>query len=429
MPMKTMHGMHRRLMILLLTLLIGPGAGCGLLDVENPNNLIEDDLGDAIVAGPMANGVEAAVTRALGYITAPYSVGTDECTWVGSRDAWGQLDAGALDFPGNEFTDQAFPFVGEARWMADEFKERLETFGASANPSLARVNLYRAIIYTTIADMFDDFVIGSNRMEPAPPVGDANMYSLYDTALASAEAGLALNPSSDLQVALLGMKARIVYSKAVWSKVNPVDTKDPLVNAGAGEAAAALAAMSDNYSFQLINDGGFQLSNYLSAQINDRLEFTFADTWVQRIEAGNKVSEVTYPDMIDGVVHPYLHAFITDFVAAKQYADLTIVSAREMHLILAESALARDDMGGFATHINNLRALDNLTPYSGQVDAQDLLEESRAVNLFLQGRRLADLYRFGLTSPEWETTTSAATTPGTFLPITTVEIESNPLVN
>ena len=63
-------------------------AGCDILDVENPNNLIEDDLGNAAAADPMANGLEAAVTRALGFITAPYSVGTDRsvaeyCEWSG----------------------------------------------------------------------------------------------------------------------------------------------------------------------------------------------------------------------------------------------------------------------------------------------------------------------------------------------------------
>ena len=402
-------------------------AGCGILDVENPNNLIEDDLDNPAAAEPMANGVEAAVTRALSYILAPYSVGTDECTWVGSRDAWGQLDAGALDFAGNEFTDQAFPYVGEARWMTDEFRGRLESFGGSE--SLARVYFYHAIIYATIADMFDDFVIGSDRTEPAPPVGDANMASLYDTALASVNSALALNPGGDLQTALLAMKARIIYSKAVWAKVNPVDTANPLVNAGGAEAQAALDAMDPDYRFQLITDGGFQLESYMADQINDRLEFTFADTWVQRNDAGNKVDHVTFPDMIDGIVHPYLDAFITDFVAARQYADMTIVSAREMHLILAEGALATGNMGGFTTHINNLRTLDGLTPYSGQVDAQALLEESRAVNLFLQGRRLADLYRFDIMSPEWESSTSAVTRPGTFLPITKVEVEANPLIN
>ncbi len=407
-------------------------AGCGILDVENPNNQMEDDLNNPAAQGPMANGVEASVTQALSYILAPYSVGTDECTWVGSRDAWGQLDAGALDFAGNEFTDQAFPYVGEARWMADEFKTRLEDFqtaGAGDPVALARVYLYHAIIYTTIADVFDDFVIGSDRTEPAAPVGASNMSTLYDTALQSVNSALALNPGDDLRTALLGMKARIIYSKAVWAKVNPVDTANPLVNAGTAEAAAALAMRSEDGVFQLVTDGGFQLQSYMAGQINDRLEFTFTDTWVQRNEAGNKVDQVTYPDMIDGTVHPFLDAFITKFVADRQYADLPIVSSREMHLILAEGALASGDMGGFTTHINNLRALDGLSDYNGQVDARALLIESRAVNLFLQGRRLADLYRFNIMSPEWQGTTSAVTKPGTFLPITKVEIEANPLVN
>ena len=402
--------------------------GCGILDVENPNNLIEADLGNPAAAEPMANGVEAAVTQALSYITAPYSVGTDELTWVGSRDAWGQLDAGAFEFTGNEFTDQAFPFVGEARWMSDEFKDRLEAFQAagSGDPTaLARVNLYQAIIYTTIADMFDDFVIGSNRTEPAPPVGDANMATLYDTALGSVNSGLALNPDDEWRVALLGMKARIVFSKAVWGKVNPVNTGSPLVNAGTAEATAALAAMGNpDYRFELVADGGFQLESYMAGQINDRLEFTFDDTWVQRIASGLKVDHVTYPDMIDGIVHPFLDDFITTFVADQQYANLPIVSSREMHLILAEGALASGDMGGFTTHINNLRALDGLTAFSGQVDARALLEESRAINLYLQGRRLTDLYRFGINDVRWN-----VNTPGTFLPITKIEIESNPLVD
>ena len=399
--------------------------GCDILDVENPNNLVEDDLGNSAAQAPMANGLEAATTRALSYILAPYSVATDECTWVGSRDAWGQLDSGAIEFAGNEFTNQAFPFVGEARWMSDNFKDRLEAFQAEGvvdTESLVRVYLYNAIMYTTIADVFDDFVIGSDRTEPSPPVGPANMASLYDTALGSVNSALALNPDDEWRIPLLGLKARIVYSKAVWAKVNPVDTGSPLVNAGTAEAAAALAEMSEDYVFELIADGGFQLSSYMAGQINDRLEFTFDDTWVQRNEAGNKVAEVTYPDMIDGVVHPYLKAFIDNFVDERQYADLPIVSAREMHLILAEGALASG--GDFTTHINNLRALDGLTPYDGQVDARELLEESRAVNLFLQGRRLADMYRFGMTDSRW-----TVNVPGTFLPITKIEIESNPLVD
>ncbi len=403
-------------------------AGCGILEVENPNNLLEEDLQDPAASAAMVNGLEAAVTRALSYITAPYSVGTDECIWVGSRDAWGQLDDGVLDFPGNEFTDQAFPYVGEARWMADEFTERLEQAGGDSH-ELARAHLYRAIIYVTIADMFDDFVIGSDRREPAPAVGPSRMDMLYDEALASIRRALDQGPNGEVKAALLGLKARTVHAMALWQKVNPVDTDSPLVDAASAEAEAALAAMESDYRFSLETGAGFQLESYMAGQINERLEFTFSDRWVRHTPSGKMVERVTYPDMITGSVHPFLESFIAEFVAARQYADLPIVSAREMHLILAESALARQDLMAFQLHINRLRDLDGLEAFTGQVDAWTLLEESRAVNLFLQGRRLADLYRFGKRAPEWEDTAPAVTAPGTFLPITQVEIEANPLIN
>ncbi|MBO6577152.1 MAG: hypothetical protein JJ896_14705 [Rhodothermales bacterium] len=417
---------QRNFATFLVALLVVGFTGCGVLDVENPNNLIEEDLGNPAAAEPMANGAEAAVTRALGFVLAPYSVATDECTWVGSRDAWGQLDDGAIEFSGNEFSDQAYPFVGEARWMTDNFKNRLEEFGNSGE-SMARIYLYNAIIYTTIADVFDDFTI-SDRTEAGPAIGPGNMSQLYDTALDAANKGIALNVGGDIGIALKAMKARIAFSKAVWGKVNPVNTGSPLVNAGVAEAQAALADMGPDWSFSMVTDAGFQLSNYMAGQINNRLEFTFGDTFVKRIAAGNKVEEVTYADLITGDVHPHLASVINAFVSDREYADIPVVSAREMHLIIAEGGLASGNGGQFTSAINNLRSLDGLPDYSGQVDSRELLINSRAVNLFIQGRRLADLYRFGMRSPEWQSSTSAVTSPGTFLPITKSEIESNPLV-
>ena len=89
--------------------------------------------------------------------------------------------------------------------------------------------------------------------------------------------------------------------------------------------------------------------------------------------------------------------------------------ARTPHLDwLAENALATGDNAGFTVRINNLRALDALTPYTGQVSALDILINSRQANLFLGGRRLADLYRFGVFSVSWVAGSAAVTAPGTF---------------
>jgi hypothetical protein len=49
------------------------------------------------------------------------------------------------------------------------------------------------------------------------------------------------------------------------------------------------------------------------------------------------------------------------------------------------------------------------------------------VNLFLQGRRLADHYRFDDPSPEWNP--EAKSDDGTFLPIAITEVRSNPNIN
>ena len=54
-----------------------------------------------------------------------------------------------------------------------------------------------------------------------------------------------------------------------------------------------------------------------------------------------------------------------------------------------------------------------------------MLIHERRVNLFMQGRRLNDMYRFGIQSSAWQSTRKAATNPGTFLPITKVELDAN----
>jgi hypothetical protein len=55
-----------------------------------------------------------------------------------------------------------------------------------------------------------------------------------------------------------------------------------------------------------------------------------------------------------------------------------------------------------------------------------LLIHERRVNLFLQSRRLHDLYRFGLKADRW-LSTSIAYKKACFFPITAIERQSNPL--
>src|SRR5688500_17818265 len=128
-------------------------AACsGLLDVTNPNNVVEDALTNPGAATAIANGAGATVTRAYTAILSPYGAVTDELTYVGSRDAYGYADRGEVSDPFNEFADAAFPEMAEARWTSAKAVERLKAFNADNalvdKNDLARALLYESIIFT-----------------------------------------------------------------------------------------------------------------------------------------------------------------------------------------------------------------------------------------------------------------------------------------
>jgi hypothetical protein len=405
-------------------------SSCDLLDVNNPNSLIEEDLDNPAAAPAIANGAEATLTNALGDILAPYSTATDELIWIGTRDGWQELDQGKLDNPLNEFADAAFNSISEARWTADNAINRLEAFREEgtlqSNLPLIRSYLYGAVNYLSIAASFDDVVIG-DRQEPVPPVGEENMDQLYQTAIDYLNSGLQLaQTGSEWEARLLAIRARAHFERALWNKLNPdVASGDPLVQSAeaVNDAEAALAIIGgEDWRYQL-GVSSETPDNNMAFQVNERLELRIGNAFVEPTDDNTKAESVSLEDPIDEIPAPFLEAEIDAFVEANEYADITIVSARELHLIIAEDALARNDNQTFESAINDLRALDGLTDYEGQVPALELLQHSRQVNLFLQGRRLADLYRFEQVSPEWNLN---RVTEGAFFPITITEIRANP---
>src|SRR5262245_19230298 len=102
-----------------LALVAGAVGACGLFDTSilNPNAVEEGALADPAGAAIMANGLGAAVTRAITSAYGPYSVASDELTWVGSRENWGLLDGGDVSDPQNEYTNASYPLVSEVRWL------------------------------------------------------------------------------------------------------------------------------------------------------------------------------------------------------------------------------------------------------------------------------------------------------------------------
>ena len=413
----------------LISLLLGfTLIGCDL-DVDNPNSLLEGDLQDPSAAAALANGAWNASLRGITFMMMPHAVATDESVWIGSRDAWYQIDKGGMTNVYNEFVDQAWPYISEGRWMSDKAIAILEGLGADLpnDQDLVLAYLSAAMVRVYIADMFEDFVY-SDKTEAGSPIGAANMSQLYDEALAILGKASSL-ATGDNAVKVLSLVARTRHAKAVWGKVNPVNTASPYVSAGASEAAAAAALMGADWKWRM-KFSSSTVSNYMANQINDRQEMDLFQNALVETATPGAGGDPQPNDPVTGLPDSRMTASATEFRAGgggTSWSPVTITSLREMHLIIAESKKASGDDAGCLTELNALRAFDSLDPYPSGTDAGTALQHERRANLFLQSRRLSDMYRFNLTSTVWDAVEKSAA--GSYFPITISEIRANPNVN
>ncbi|MDE2661406.1 MAG: hypothetical protein OXI39_00170 [Gemmatimonadota bacterium] len=413
--------------------------GCGdLLDVNNPNDLVEEDIRQEAAAAAVVNGTLTLVASSISQSWQPYLVASDEMRWIGSRDAWLSLDLGFVDDPLNEFIDGPFPAMGQARWMSDEAIEIVQEHHGN-NPStqiktdLARAYLYSGLIYMVIGEIQEDFAF-SDKTESGPPIGPANMYQVLDGAIdkfSSAIAGFNEVGATDMATQARALRARARQSRAIWDVINPSPSGNGLASsAEAGmDASAVLASVQSDWTYNLTFSSASR-SNSMASWVNDRKENQI-DLSIATVDDQNDINGIALQDPIDNVDDPAVIKWLNQWKGGSYldkggiYPPLTLASARMMHLILAENALAGGDSNGFAMHINNIRALDGLTPYSGQISEMEMLQHTRRVNVLLQGLRLADMYRWGLTDPKWQGAAAASNAPGTMLPISIIELRAN----
>ncbi len=411
-----------KLLGLILTFAV---VGCEL-EVNNPNSLLEEDLKDPSAASAVANGAWNAALRGISYMMMPYTVAGDESVWIGSRDAWRQIDKGGMTNEYNEFVDQAWPYISEARWMADEAVTRLGEFNSAGTlpdvQDLVFAHITAAMVRIYIADFFDDFVYSSKTV-PGKPIGAANMHELYDQAMDLLTGAESIASASN-KVIVLALKARVAHAEGVWGKLNPsVNTSAPYVSAGATEAAAAAALMTADWKWKM-NFSSTTVSNYMANQINDRQEMDLL------YNSLTKTGDTFPNDLVTGKADTRMQAefdLFKDVTSGTSYAPITVVSLREMHLIIAESKLAGGDNAGCLAELNAIRAFDDLAAYPSTQDVAAAFKHERRANLFIQGRRLADMYRFNETSTVWDNVEKSPA--GSFFPITIQEIRANPNIS
>ncbi|WP_373060324.1 RagB/SusD family nutrient uptake outer membrane protein [Gemmatimonas sp.] len=411
-------------------------------EVKNPNAVTEDAIAEAAsAASSLVIGLYGAVNAAGNQLAGVTGAASDELMWVGSREYWNLLDIGDIGDPQNEYTDGLYPFVSQARWLANYTVPKLEGYDKSgalrSRADLPQAYFLSGTIYTLIGEHYEDFIIASDRTKNAAPIGELNMRSMFDSAVVNLDKGLAaataLN-NQPLRGRILGMRARAKYSKAVWGTLRAPRgfPANPLINdAGANaDASAALTAMGSDafrYRFDVVttNNGGYFSTGF---EMNQRLELRAGNRYIVANSAGTSplvgIAGIRLVDPVTNQADPATLKNIDECcrLASTQNVGWTATSAKEMRLILAEAALATNNTADFTTQINAVRTVDGLPAWTGTPAARDLLVHERSVSLFLQGRRLTDHYRFQIRADRWIAARGARPC---FFPISSNERQQN----
>lgn len=406
-----------------------------ILQVSNPNSLTEDDVTSPASAEGVKNGLLNSLMVGTGWAYASTTTISDEIYWTGSYESYKTYNEGRIAFASNEITVAGFPNISRARYMADLAIANIAEFDANNELTdrsiLAKVYLYSALVRITIADSYDNFVY-SNKRETSSAIGEGNMSQVYDEAIDHATSALTVAQAlgdQTLEAQAYGLRARAKHAKAVWTKLNPSGTTpaDPIVtgSGASADANAALALMSVDYKAKFDYQSA-SLSNYLANQVNSRGEISLLP------ETTATSDGVTYEGIEDpktGNLDPRFEDIRNDFLDTSTYTEnyspITWLSWREMHLIIAEEFIGVDDVQA-RSHMNTVRSEDGLPDVVIGDDLTLFIEHERRANLYLQGRRLNDMYRFGSVSPAWLGGEDAITTPGTLLPIPSNELLANP---
>jgi hypothetical protein len=422
-------------------------AGCNLFDtdIKNPTAVEETSLEIPAAAPNIANGLGTAVTRAFASMHGAMGTVTDELTWIGSREYYNLLDGGDITDPLNEYFDvNSYPFMAEARWLSNYSVRKLEEFDKAgtlrARADLARAYVYAATAYITIGETYDDFVVSADRQTGGTPIGPNNMRVMFDTAaawLGRANTIATAVGNAEIRRQALGLRARARHSSAMWSALKPARTApaQPLVNNAEAnaDATAALGLMAADYRYRINTNAQSNPGINAGFEITQRLEIRAGAQLVVPDASGNRpvlgIAGIRLLDPVSGQPDATIARAIDDCCrqASGQFIPFTVTSAAEMNLILAEAALAQNNIPEFTTRINAARATNGKVAWTtaSTVTPRDLLIHERRVHLFLSGRRLWDLYRFGQRADRW-LPTSIVFRRACFVPIPFGERQSNP---
>jgi len=371
-------------------------AGCDPFTVQDPSRFKDSDLDSALQA--VANGVEGQFHLSMDeYITADAllsDVFRHTGTWADYEDGYqGRYRYG--NSAGNGKPDGVFNTWLRARYASLDAQKRFARLGiADTDPKVIQVKTVEAWIDLYLGESWCEAPADSG----GPAVSDAVMLQQAITKLTAART-LAQQA---------GLTRWIDYNTAGLARANLLAGN---YATAATEAAKLATTFQENAKFSAnsqpqynsmvnLNTVGFNkaagMRNHWWPMV-DTIQSKLRDPWSGQLDSRVEIRHPAASLGVDGTTQHY-----SQWKYKQWTDDIPITHGREMRLIEAEVFWRNNQLDSAVARMNTLRARPGVAlpplpdPLGNATTVRNYLLSERFAEMFMEGHRMSDLYRFGV---------------------------------
>lgn len=358
-------------------------AACDL-SISNPGPIADEALDDVAANQAIANGMGRALSRSLGFVAYTGGIVAREIVAAGSQNvglfgvSFRQREGRLL--PDLNETNEHWKFGQQARWVAEDGIRRMratlgDDFGADRVAAEALV--YAGFANRVLGENMCDAVIDGGPRESREVHFERSEAAFTEAITVATAAG---SPAL-AQAARAGRAAARVWL-GDWQGAE-------------GDALLITSGFVHRAIYSNLEQAQYNRIFWANANQPARAHSvvgTFYETYFTSTR-DPRTPWSTNPAFPKGTMD-VLWYFQTKY--DRQASPMNLATSREMRLIVAEARLRAGEWQTALSLINSLRAEVGVQPWqaSGISETWTVLARERGIELWLEGRRLGDLYRW-----------------------------------
>jgi hypothetical protein len=349
------------------------------LDVEAPGRIADDDLNTVDAIPGIVAGMAYDLSQAVDGTLQQVNMAGGEI-WHGGSYDWGTYPRGLLLQEPADW-DGEYGTISQARWVAENGLKRIE--GIIPDTYERNGDVAQAYLYAGFANRLMGELQCTGTVDGGPEVPRSEFFVRADSLFSRAiQVGGAAN-ADEVVTAAYGGRASVRAWRGDWTGAAsdaqqvPVDFQYDVI------FSLSVGAVSNDFVFETTN----------------RKEYTVYTTmWEDYPDDARVPWRIVYD--ANGEVEKGQDGE-TDFYQQLKYRnqddDIALTKGTEMLMLRAEAALRAGDIAGMTAFLNQSRAhygMDAINQPGSTADAWAVMRFERYATLWLEGRRLNDLYRF-----------------------------------